>query len=131
MEKEKLEQLIQRDFIENNSLICIDEDDIERLRADSDFMDGCKKSCFAKEMKVHLLAALAEIKKSHAGARLKRLAIKLLFNKESELMMEEMSGLSEVFDTLDGVEILWGIGRNNNPLNGKIAICVVGGFNNA
>jgi len=35
-----------------------------------------------------------------------RLAIKLLFNKESELMMEEMSGLSEVFDTLDGVEIL-------------------------
>ncbi len=41
MEREKLEQLIQRDFIENNNLICIDEDDIERLRADSDFMDGC------------------------------------------------------------------------------------------
>ncbi len=130
MEKEKLEQLIQQDFIENNSLICIDENDMEKLRTDSDFMDGCKKACFAKEMNAHLLAALDEVRNSHAGAKLKRLAIKLLFNRESELMMEEMSRLSEVFDTLGDVDVMWGIGRNDNFLNGKIAICVVVGFNN-
>ena len=130
MEKEKLEQLIQQDFIENNSLICIDENDMEKLRTDSDFMDGCKRACFAKEMNAHLLAALDEVRNSHAGAKLKRLAIKLLFNRESELMMEEMSGLSEVFDTLGDVDVMWGIGRNDNFLNGKIAICVVAGFKN-
>ena len=131
MEKEIIEQMIRRDFIENNSLICIDEKDIEKLCMDSDFMDGCKMACFAKEMKMHLLVALDGIRKKHAGAKLKRLAIKLLFNKESELMMEDMGGFSDVFNMLDDVEIFWGIGKNENSQNGRISICLVCGFNNA
>jgi hypothetical protein len=61
---------------------------------------------------------------------LERIAVKLLFNKESELMMEEMSAINEVFDNLEGVELIWGIGRNENSHDGKIAICIVAGFKN-
>lgn len=45
-------------------------------------------------------------------------------------MMEEMSAINEVFGNLDDVELIWGIGRNEAPHDGKIAICIVAGFKN-
>jgi len=130
MSDEELEAMILKDFIANTGLICIDADDIKMIRDNSDFMDGCRKACYAKDMKEHLQSALAELTEAHPDARLKRIAIKLLFNKESELMMEEMSAINEVLGTLDDVELIWGIGRNEDTHDGKIAICVVAGFKN-
>lgn len=100
------------------------------IRDNSDFMDGNRKTCYAKDMKEHLQATLTELIEAHPDARLERVAVKLLFNKESELMMEEMSAINEVFDNLEDVELIWGIGRNENSHDGKIAICIVAGFKN-
>jgi len=83
--------------------------------------------CFAKE---HLQTTLTELVEAHPEARLERVAVKLLFNKESELMMEEMSAINEVFDNLEDVGLIWGIGRNENSHDSKIAICIVAGFKN-
>ena len=93
-------------------------------------MDGNRKTCYAKDMKEYLQSALTELTEAHVDARLERVAIKLLFNKESELMMEEMSAINEVFGNLDEVELIWGIGRNEDSNEGKIAICIVAGFKN-
>ena len=130
MSDEELEAMILKDFIANTGLICIDAGDIKMIRDQSDFMDGNRKTCYAKELKEHLQATLTELTEAHPDARLERVAIKLLFNKESELMMEEMSAINEVFDNLENVELIWGIGRNENSLDGKIAICIVAGFKN-
>jgi hypothetical protein len=65
-----------------------------------------------------------------ADAKLAHLGVKLLLNKGSDLMLEETSTLGDVFNNLEGVEVVWGIGKNDTPQNGKIAICVVGGFMN-
>ena len=130
MSDEELEAMILKDFVANKGLICIDAGDIKMIRDDSDFMDGNRKTCYAKDMKEYLQSALTELTEAHSGARLERVAIKLLFNKESELMMEEMSAINDVFGNLDDVELIWGIGRNENSHDGKIAICVVAGFKN-
>ena len=130
MSDEELEAMILKDFVANKGLICIDAGDIKMIRDDSDFMDGNRKTCYAKDMKEYLQSALTELTEAHTGARLERVAIKLLFNKESELMMEEMSAINEVFGNLEDVELIWGIGRNENSHDGKIAICVVAGFKN-
>ena len=130
MSDEELEAMILKDFVANKGLICIDAGDIKMIRDNSDFMDGTRKACYAKDMKEHLQSALTELTEAHANARLERVAIKLLFNKESELMMEEMSAINEVFQNLDDVELIWGIGRNEDSYDGKIAICVVAGFKN-
>ena len=130
MSDEELEAMVLKDFVANKGLICIDAGDIKMIRDNSDFMDGNRKACYAKDMKEHLQSALTELTEAHANARLERVAIKLLFNKESELMMEEMSAINEVFQNLDDVELIWGIGRNEDSYDGKIAICVVAGFKN-
>ena len=128
MSDEEVESMILKDFIANSGLICIDAGDIKMIRDNSDFMDGNKKTCYARDMKEYLQSALTEVIKAHPDARLEKVAVKLLFNKESELMMEEMSAINEVFGNLDDTEVIWGIGRNENTHDGKIAICVVGGF---
>jgi hypothetical protein len=130
MSDEELEAMILKDFIANTGLICIDAGDIKMIRDNSDFMDGNRKTCYAKDMKEHLQTTLTELIEAHPDARLERVAVKLLFNKESELMMEEMSAINEVFDNLEDVELIWGIGRNENSHDGKIAICIVAGFRN-
>jgi len=130
MSDEELEAMILKDFIAIPGLICIDAGDIKMIRDNSDFMDGCRKKCYAKDMKEHLQSALTDLTEAHPDARLERIAIKLLFNKESELMMEEMSAINEVFQNLDDVELIWGIGKNENSHDGKIAICIVAGFKN-
>ena len=79
-------------------------------------------------MKACLQTAIDNMSKAHADAKLANLGVKLLLNKESELMMDETSTLGDVFNKLEGVEAVWGIGKNDSPQNGKIAICVVGGF---
>jgi hypothetical protein len=81
-------------------------------------------------MKVCLQTAIDNMSKAHADAKLTHLGVKLLLNKESELMLDETSTLGDVFNNLEGVEVVWGIGKNDSPQNGKIAICVVGGFMN-
>lgn len=128
MSKEEVETMIMKYFIADVRFICIDAGDIIAIQQDSDYMDGCKKICYAKEIKENLQSAIAEMVKAHSDAKLSHLAVKLLFNKESELMMDEMSALGEVFDSLKETEIVWGIGKNDNPQNGKITICIVGGF---
>ena len=130
MSDEELEAMILKDFVANKSLICIDAGDIKMIRDNCDFMDGNRKTCYAKDMKEHLQSALTELTEAHVDARLERVAIKLLFNKEPELMMEEMSAINEVFGNLDEVELIWGIGRNEDSNEGKIAICIVAGFKN-
>lgn len=130
MSDEELETMILKDFIANTGLICIDAGDIKMIRDNSDFMDGCRKTCYAKDMKEHLQSALTELTEAHPDARMERIAIKLLFNKESELMMEEMSAINEVFGSLDDVDLIWGIGRNEDAHDRKIAICVIAGFKN-
>lgn len=130
MSDEELEAMILKDFVANKSLICIDAGDIKMIRDNCDFMDGNRKTCYAKDMKEHLQSALTELTEAHVDARLERVAIKLLFNKESELMMEEMSAINEVFGNLGDVELIWGIGRNEDSNEGKIAICIVAGFKN-
>jgi hypothetical protein len=45
-------------------------------------------------------------------------------------MLDETSTLGDVFNNLEVVEVVWGIGKNDSPQNGKIPICVVGGFMN-
>lgn len=130
MSDEELETMILKDFVANKGLICIDAGDIKMIRDDSDFIDGSRKTCYAKDMNEHLQSALTELTKAHSDARLERVAIKLLFNKESELMMEEMSAINDVFGNLDDVELIWGIGRNENSHDGKIVICIVAGFMN-
>lgn len=130
MSDEEVESMIQKDFIANSGLICIDAGDIKMIRDNSDFMDGNRKTCYAKDMKEHLQTTLTELIEAHPDARMECVAVKLLFNKDSELMMEEMSAINEVFDNLEGVELIWGIGRNENSHDGKIAICIVAGFRN-
>ena len=131
MSREEVEAMIMKDFIKNVGLICTDAGDIKTIKENSDFLDGCKKFCYAKEMKECLQTAIDDMSKAHSDAKLTHLAVKLLLNKESELMLEEMYSLGEIFDKLEGVETIWGIGKNDSPQNGKIAICVVGGFKNS
>ncbi len=131
MSREEVEAMIMKDFIKNVGLICIDASDIMSIKENSDFMDGCKKNCHAKEMKECLQTAIDDMSKAHSDAKLTHLAVKLLLNKESELMLDEMSSLGEIFDKHKGVEAVWGIGKNDSPQDGKIAICVVGGFRNS
>ena len=128
MSKEEVEVMITKDFIKNVSLLGVDSGDIIAIKEDCDFLDGCKKYCYAKEMKTCLQSAIDDMSKAHADAKLANLGVKLLLNKESELMMDETSTLGDVFNKLEGVEAVWGIGKNDSPQNGKIAICVVGGF---
>lgn len=130
MSDEEHEAMILKDFIANTGLICIDAGDIKMIRDNSDFMDGNRKTCYAKDMKEYLQTTLTELVEAHPDAQLERVAIKLLLNKESELMMEEMSAINEVFDNMEDVELIWGIGRNENSHDGKIAICIVAGFKN-
>ena len=130
MSNEEFEAMILKDFIANTGLICIDSGDIKMIRDNSGFMDGCRKACYAKDMKEYLQSTLTELTEAHPDARMERIAIKLLFNKESELMMDEMSAINEVFGTLDDVDLIWGIGRNENAHDGKIGICAVAGFKN-
>ena len=131
MSDEELEAMILKDFIANTGLICIDVGDIKMIRDNSDyFMDGNRKTCYAKDMKEYLQATLTELIEAHPDAQLERVAIKLLLNKESELMMEEMSAFSEVLENMEDAELIWGIGRNENSHDGKIAICIVAGFKN-
>ena len=125
-----VEVMIAKDFIKNVSLLGVDAGDIKAIKENSDFLDGCKKYCYAKEMKVCLQTAIDNMSKAHADAKLAHLGVKLLLNKESELMLDEISTLGDVFNNLEGVEVVWGIGKNDSPQNGKIAICVVGGFMN-
>lgn len=131
MSTEEVEKMILKDYIANTGLICIEAGDIKAIRENSDFIDGGKKICYAKDMKENLVSSLDELQKVHIGKRLVGLAVKFLFNKESELMMEEMSAMNEVFDSLKDVEVVWGIGKNDKPRNGKIAICIVAGFKNS
>ena len=130
MTNEEVEVMIAKDFIKNVSLLGVDAGDIKAIKENSDFLDGCKKYCYAKEMKVCLQTAIDNMSKAHADAKLTHLGVKLLLNKESELMLDETSTLGDVFNNLEGVEVVWGIGKNDSPQNGKIAICVVGGFMN-
>ena len=130
MTKDEVEAMIMKDFIADVGLICIDARDIIAICEHSDFIDGCRKKCYANDMKENLQSAIDEMIKVHSDAIMTHLAVKLQFNKESELMMNEMSALSDIFDSLKGTEVVWGIGRNDNPHSGKISICIVCGLKN-
>lgn len=130
MNRKSVEKMILKDFIAEPGLIGIDAGDIKAIREDCDFMDGQRVVCYAKEMKECLQTAIDDMNKAHSDAKLTHLAVKLLLNKESEMMLDEMSSLGEIFDKQKGVEAVWGIGKNDSPQDGKIAICVVGGVKN-
>lgn len=129
MGKEDLEAMIIKDFIANRGLICVDASDIKKIREESDFLDGCKKECCVKDIRKNLQSAIDEIRQAHGEAILVHLAVKILFNRESEMMKGEVSALGEVFAQLGNVEIVWGFGKiDDKSHQGKIAICVLGGF---
>lgn len=130
MSYEDIELMITKDYIVNAGIISIDTNDMDVIRKNSDFMDGCKKVCYAKEMKSNLQFCLDELTEVHKESRLSHLAVKLLVNKESELMISGLTAISEVFDTLSDVETIWGVAKNDCPQNGKVAVCVVCGFKN-
>lgn len=129
MTPEELKAMIMKDFIAEVGLINIDPQDMKNIRDASDILDGCRKVCCKSEIKDCLQLALNELMAAHPDEILSNLAVNLHFSNEAELMMEEMSVLHEVLDTLDDVEIIWGISRNNNEGNGEnFIICIFAGF---
>lgn len=131
MTEKELETMIQQDFLADTAMICIDAEDLKTIRAKSDFIDGGRAIVLTKELRGKLQSVLDELKTAHADDKLTHLAVKLLLSKEAELMMQEMAVLHEVFDTLQDIEIIWGIGSDEKLQNGEIAICVVAGFKRA
>ena len=63
MTNEEVEVMIAKDFIKNVSLLGVDAGDIKAIKENSDFLDGCKKYCYAKEMKVCLQTAIDNMSK--------------------------------------------------------------------
>lgn len=131
MTPEELEAMILKDFIAETGFINIDAQDIKRIQESSDFIDGNRKVCPAKDVKSNLQAALDELKSAHPDVTLSRLAVNLLFNQESELHMEDMAALQSVLGSLEDVEIIWGIGKNDDKKDGNISICVLAGYKNS
>ena len=128
MSEESLEIMIKKDYIDNAGIISVDSDDIMTIRDSCDFIDGCKRICYAKEMKDNLKSGLDELLEMHSGESFSHLAVKLLVNKESEFIIHGLSAISNVAESFSDVEIYWGVAKNYDSQDGKVAICIVCGF---
>ena len=130
MSDEEFDSMIDQYFIKDDGVICIDGSDIKMIKENSDFLDGCKKSCSVKDMKESLKAAIDEMSEIHTDMRLSHLAIKILYNNEVELKADDISKLGEALKKLEDMDIIWGVGNNDNLQDEEIILCIVGGFKN-
>lgn len=130
MNKNDLEMMITNDFESDAGLINISADDILRIRKDSDFIDGIRKVCASEDKNSALQSVIDEICHAHPGARMTNLALKLLYDDDTEIKMDDIASLGDVLENYQNVDIVWGLGRNEKSQDGMITVCVICGFRN-
>lgn len=125
---EAVKKMIDNDFLANKGIIGLDDNDIRKLKEDSDYIDGA--AIDGKLDNIGELAdnALSLIKNAHPNDVLSILMLKLRVANGSELIMCQLNPINDFFCELgDDVLVMWGI-EVGASVPDEIRVCVLGGF---
>lgn len=127
MNNDFIDKLITEDVLKSSGFINIDKKDIENLKMKSTFIDGIKSTGHPSELIDMIETAVTKIEDEHKQtSKCALLVIKQPV--ESELRMEDVTSISEVFSEKDNYDYVWGISTDDNLTSGDISIIVLLGF---
>ena len=128
LNQSNVEVLIAEEILAGNGIIRLDEQDVKNLRDSSDYIDGT-----VVDGKLDDLGELADqginsLKEAHPQDTLTMLMVKIRMAKHSDLLMEQMEAIHDVFFGLgDDISFMWGV-EVDAPVPEEVRICVLGGF---
>lgn len=124
----ELEKIIDIDFLANKGIIRLDDKDIQKLREDSDFIDGAAIDGKLDELGELAGKAVTLIKNAHPNNKISILILKLRIAIGSELIMCQLNPINDLFcDLGNDTLVMWGI-EVNAPLSDECRVCVLCGF---
>ena len=128
LNQSNVEVLIAEEILAGNGIIRLDEQDVKNLRDSSDYIDGT-----VVDGKLDDLGELADqginsLKEAHPQDALTMLMVKIRIAIHSDLLMEQMESIHDVFSNLDDdISFMWGV-EVDAPVPEEVRICVLGGF---
>ena len=126
--KSNLEALIKEEILVNKGIVSLDENDVQKVKDGSDFLDGATAEGKSESLGELADEAVSQIKDRHPNDQLAILMLKIRVAQGTEFLMEQLDAINDVFEKLgDDVSIMWGI-EMDAPITAEIRICVLGGF---
>jgi cell division GTPase FtsZ len=126
--KSNLEALIKEEILVNKGIVSLDENDVQKVKDGSDFLDGATAEGKSENLGELTDEAVSQIKDRHPNDLLAILMLKIRVAQGTEFLMEQLDAINDVFEKLgDDVSIMWGI-EMDAPITNEIRICVLGGF---
>ena len=119
-----------KEILSSQGFINIDQNDIDRFRANVKNFDAEKVSGKDEEVGVILDNAISSIKKRNDGKQIKRLLFVIRLPQENNFM-EHISNVRDVVGNFgDEFECIWGFSTIDSLQGNEIELIVVLGFQN-
>lgn len=128
LNQSNVEVLIAEEILAGNGIIRLDEQDVKNLRDSSDYIDGTVVDGKLDELGKLADQGINSLKKAHPQDALTMLMVKIRIAIHSDLLMEQMESIHDVFSNLDDdISFMWGV-EVDAPVPEEVRICVLGGF---
>ena len=128
LNQSNVEVLIAEEILAGNGIIRLDEQDVKNLRDSSDFIDGTVVDGKLDELGKLADQGINSLKEAHPQDALTMLMVKIRIAIHSDLLMEQMESIHDVFSNLDDdISFMWGV-EVDAPVPEEVRICVLGGF---
>ena len=128
LNQSNVEVLIAEEILAGNGIIRLDEQDVKNLRDSSDFIDGPVVDGKLDELGKLADQGINSLKEAHPQDTLTMLMVKIRIAIHSDLLMEQMESIHDVFSNLDDdISFMWGV-EVDAPVPEEVRICVLGGF---
>jgi len=123
-----VEVMIEEEILVNKGIIRLDENDVQKVRDASDFLDGATVEGKSENLGELANEAVAQIKNRHSNDKLAVLMLKMRVAQGSDLLMEQFGAIHDLFEQLgEDILVMWGI-EKDAPITDEIRICAIGGF---
>lgn len=127
MTHDELEQMIAQDLLAHKQLIMVDEHDIDRIRQDSEVMDGCRLEGRQDEVRELVLQGLGALVAAHRDMVITGMAMQLMFDTASGLMASSLVPMQTLLDSMSDIDQV--VGTNGVPgLGCEVMVVMVVGF---
>ena len=128
LNQSNVEVLIAEEILAGNGIIRLDEQDVKNLRDSSDYIDGTVVDGKLDELGKLADQGINSLKEAHPQDALTMLMVKIRIAIHSDLLMEQMESIHDVFSNLDDdISFMWGV-EVDAPVPEEVRICVLGGF---
>lgn len=123
-----LEKMIAEEILANNNLIGLDSDEVQKLKENSDFIDGTAVNGKLDNLGKLADEALSQIMEAHPNNQLTMLMLKIRVSEKYDLTMEHINNFNDFFsDSKFDIPMMWGI-ETEGAIPDEVRLCVLCGF---